>query len=872
MHPLELKEAIVEHGVLHLYGPSGTGKSHLAKHLAIELVKERYIPILISAKYYEGNFAALLDRSVEHLTKAPAESLISGALTAGSTPLLILDGFNECPEVLRSELIKGVKALQLRRPVRIVVTSRLEIPSDFSLPGRACKLDALASEERDRLISFYGGPAGSLVEILRTPLDVRIAAENAGRINSSSFSQYDLFHAYARGRLSDDFSLGFGFLTKCASIMTTVLTSVLAESEFYRVAQATAGTKANMLVETVRASGLVVFSRGHFSFWHEKIQRFFQAEALLLKYTDKAELAAALRSPRNEDTLEFVLGAQRDASSIQLCLPAIRSEALLLSLLHGEMGSGAAAAIRAAMHQLLHRAHQELRELKMTKIGEPSSRYSALSITSPFQWKEYEQRLLGLLGKAFIEGFLCEEVLDLIEHSEKECLAGASELYPRRPWRFLFPALYVGISPQSLPVSRIIEAIHGGFRGAWSPEPQKILSERLGKLEHQSPGILFLLATYTRDLLWSSSYSEALAAQILALLRRMWSTGLYHLRLEAAQLAHSLTHQINEPIRSELETWLESLLGDDVILNTFVFEALAQHRDLGVTSEERVYEEIRAILDGPRDEEACQMAGTIFANQFEEIVSDHYYPAVQALQGKDRVDFYVMAAMGREPGYMFTDLILRRLIEFKAPEAYPAFERWSSPPQPVGIISDDIFGSFLLAHIGLARTAQRLPAFAVPSDQNEESWRVWGEILFWLHKPDASQASIREACASCWRKLLGPLLLASIDPLFEMERYARSRDLRGEIYHPVETAFRHELKALYEKALPRSSELTSVFRFPSHWADDRATYMIEELGRFGDEDSALVIEPHVESLVLGRSAVNAIRSIRERLTSGNVPS
>jgi len=809
---------------------------------------------------------------VEHLTKAPAESLISGALTAGSTPLLILDGFNECPEVLRSELIKGVKALQLRRPVRIVVTSRLEIPSDFSLPGRACKLDALASEERDRLISFYGGPAGSLVEILRTPLDVRIAAENAGRINSSSFSQYDLFHAYARGRLSDDFSLGFGFLTKCASIMTTVLTSVLAESEFYRVAQATAGTNANRLAERVRESGLVVFSHGYCSFWHEKIQRFFQAEALLLQHIDKVALADALRSPRNEDTLEFVLGAHKDPSAIQLCLPAIRSEDLLLSLLHGEMGAAAAAAVQVTMHQLLHKAHQELQDLTMTKIGEPSSRYSVLSITSTVRWEEHEYRLLGFLARAFIEGFLCEEVLNLIEQSEKECLARASEIYPRRPWRYLFPALYVGIGPQSLPVSRVIQAIHGRFRGAWSPEPKKILSERLGKLEHQSPGIVFLLATYTRDLFWSSSYSETLATQLLELLRCMWSTGLDHLKLEAAHLAHSLAHHIKEPIRSEVETWLESLPGDNITLNTFVFDALAQYRDLGVTSEERVYEEIREILDGPRGEEACQMAGTIFANQFEGIVSGHYYPAVQALQGKDRIDFYVMAAMGREPGYLFIDLILRRLIEFGAPEAYPAFEKWSSPPRPVGIVSDDIFGSFLLAHIGLARTAQRLPVFAVSSDQNEESWRVWGEILFWLHKPDASQASVREACASCWIKLLGPLLLASVDPLFEMEKYARSRDLRGEIYHPVETAFRYELKALYEKALPRNSDLTSIFRFPSDWANDRATFMIEELGRFGDEGSVLVIEPHVESPVLGRSAVNSIRSIRERLTSGKVPS
>jgi len=654
--------------------------------------------------------------------------------------------------------------------------------------------------------------------------------------------------------------------------MTDALTSALTESEFYRVAQATAGTKTDRLLEVAREAGLVVCSHGYCSFWHEKIQRFFQAEALLQQHTDKAALAEALCSPRNEDALEFVLGALKDARAVQLCLAALRSEELLLSLLRGEMGTTAVAAIRAATHQLLHKADQELQELTMTKGEESSSWFGALVITSPVAWKEYEYRLLGFLGRAFIEGFFCQEMLNLIENSERACLEKSGELYPGHRWRYLFPVLYIGISPRSLPVSRVIQAIHGRFRGAWSPVTQQMLATLLANPEQQSPGILFLLATYARDSLWNSGYTDPFVIQLPMLLRCMWNTKLYHLRLEAAQLAESAAHWIEEPVHSELETWLESLLGNDVILNTFVFDALAQYRDLGVTSEERVYEEIQDILSGPRDETACRMAGAIFASQIEEIVSTHYYSAIQALQGKDRLEFHVMAALGREPGYLSVDLILRRLIEFAAPEAYPAFEKWSSPPRPNGIISDDLAGAFLLSHIGMAQTAESLPAFDLSPDQNEESWRTWGEILFWLHRPGVSTASAREACAPCWRKLQGPLLLASIDPLFEMERYARFHSLRGGIYNTAETTFPHELKTLHEKALPKNSELTSILGFPSHWRDDRAIFMIEELGRLGDEDSILVIEPHVESATLGRSAVNAIRCIRERLISGKASS
>ncbi len=875
VQPMDLKGELAEHGVVHLYGPSGSGKSHLAKHLSMDLISERYASILVPAKYYQRDLKALLDKSVDHLTSVSAESIILGSAGAGFTVLLVLDGFNECPESLRADLVKDVKALQLRMAIQLIITSRTEVPCDSMLPGRVYKLDFLNHDERSRLIAYYGGPTGGIVDILRTPLDVRIAAESAARIEASSPTQYDLFHAYARHRLQAEPNLGFALLAKCAGKMADILAWTLSESEYHRLVQVTAGVSAGRTLEAVSDSGLMSFSHGHCSFWHERIQRFFQAEALLLQHTDVTELAAKLRSPRNEDVQGLILGALKDASAVQSCISAIQSEKLLLSMLCGDVGASVAAAVEASTRQVLNKAYQEISSLTIARNEDPQYPYGILSITSPVLWEEHEYLLVNFIGEAFSKGYFCDEILELIRRFDRICSEKAAEIIPKNPWAYLFPALYVGISPRTPLLGRIIQKIPLKIQWEWSAIAGKSMYVQLESLEHQSPGILLLLSAYVRDSLWHTA-ETSLLIQLPKFIQHLWDTRIYHLRLEAAELGQAAAHRIEEPLRTEVEELLESFVGQnimlngavqDVMLNSAVIEALAQYKDLGVASEEGARSEVREVLDGPRDEEACVMAASLFGDQFKEVLGNHYYVAIEELEGKDRTDFHVMAALGMRSGDFFLDSILRRLIESRTPEACTAFERWISLPRPEGVNCSSLAGVFLLAHVGLARSEGSLPVTGPMSDQDEESWRVWGEILFWLHKPGVPEAYIREVCAPCWRSLQGPLLLASIDPIFEMEKYARGRisSPSPEIYKPVEFFFPHEVRILYENALPKNRDLTSLFGLSSHWEAGRAVFLIEGLGRLGDEGSILVLRPYAESDQVGRSAIEAVRSIRGRL-------
>lgn len=62
--------------------------------------------------------------------------------------------------------------MQLREPVRLVVTSRPGVACDSVLQGPVYRLDLLTAEETERFIAFLGAPIRSLAEILRTPLDL----------------------------------------------------------------------------------------------------------------------------------------------------------------------------------------------------------------------------------------------------------------------------------------------------------------------------------------------------------------------------------------------------------------------------------------------------------------------------------------------------------------------------------------------------------------------------------------------------------------------------------------------------------------------------------------------------------------------------
>src|SRR5262249_46498399 len=153
----------------------------------------------------------------------------------------------------------------------------------------------------------------------------------------------------------------------------------------------------------------------------------------------------------------------------------------------------------------------------------------------------------------------------------------------------------------------------------------------LGTLGGRSPGELFLLCNVLK------SRPEALPELVPELLRACWATGLYHLRLDALQAAEWSAGVLRGGVREEVQEILGGLHSRNVFLRTAIVDALLCYGMVeSPVSHEQAAREVAAILGAPENADTCRAAYHVVANQLEEIVSEAYSAAYDALEAADR--------------------------------------------------------------------------------------------------------------------------------------------------------------------------------------------------------------------------------------------
>ena len=173
-------------------------------------------------------------------------------------------------------------------------------------------------------------------------------------------------------------------------------------------------------------------------------------------------------------------------------------------------------------------------------------------------------------------------------------------------------------------------------------------------------------------------------------------------------------------------------------------------------------------------------------------------------------------------------------------------------------------GVFLLAHLGLALVADCPPALNLTGEVRTDSWKAWGEIIFWSHKPGLSREEIGQRCAPLWRALREELVLGSVDPWYRVERFALGSGPGVQQYRPVVEVFPAEALWLIEAVLDPLDGLVSVFGQWNLEDDERASFVLDQLGRVGDSRALILLQPYLDSEVLGPAATKAARQIQLR--------
>lgn len=862
----DLLAALRTGGVLALLGPSGAGKSHLIKHLALQLASDGCASVIVRSKYYKGDFPSFLDGAIGHITLYTFDALIAGCKSTQIPLILFVDGLNETGQAMREDLVDKLLQLKLRKEnLSILVTTRHEVAELERLNGSVVNLSLPSTEQRAKLCKTYGVPervADSWSEVIRTPFDVKLAGEIAEVSITQPLTQYSFLHAYLEGKLGHLQDVSFSLLTEMASRMSQRLTWVLPRTEVHRLVRRMAD--GIDLLTPLFDSAILAEAVEHVSFWHERFQHFFQAESLLTK-TDAGDLLGdEIGRPRNRDALPLVVSTLQDSIVIRTCLYSVRSPETLFAVLRGELGPFARAVLEIDAREVLTKAKKELDRVQIRlRVSNDRSPHE-IRAEGIENWSERERCLLAAVGCLLRSGPFLTDFLDLLQASEARCVEELKSLQVSKRHRYsiVLRFLLIGTSPQALSVTHIYPSLLllGVREGKWSGEAEQELMLRLTGVEREKPAILFLLCQFCREKLWDDP-DPNLVSELPGLIQACKDWGIYHLDLEAIQLAESAGQKLPRAEREKVEEILNSYLGSDPLLNSVVFEALTNYTevDVGVSLESALVE-IRSLLRLPRGEEVNHRAGAIFDLQFEDIFQGVYHEAVQQLTQEEGLEFRIRAALGIERHSFFLTILLKELIDANVAETRPAFERWITPPDSPVVFSDDLGGVFLLAHLGLARLAAPVPEADSSEDPDSAAWREWGKIVYWLHRFDLEEAQRISNCLVPWRKLTGELLRSAIDPWCWLVRYRRLGAF-GDM--PIEKPFPRQLRKLLEAGLGVASELTCLFVAPFE-PGRRTRTMIGYLGRVGNESTAVFLEQWADSEDFGTEAIKAIREIRSR--------
>jgi len=88
-----------------IVGPAGSGKTHLAKHMALFALDNDTIPLFISAQHFEGKLSTLLDRSIAHVYPNSASHFLKIVRHLGHRIVLVVDAIDRCRSQLFNTLL-----------------------------------------------------------------------------------------------------------------------------------------------------------------------------------------------------------------------------------------------------------------------------------------------------------------------------------------------------------------------------------------------------------------------------------------------------------------------------------------------------------------------------------------------------------------------------------------------------------------------------------------------------------------------------------------------------------------------------------------------------------------------------------------------
>ena len=864
--------ALQQHQHVQLAGPSGTGKTHLARHLLVSIADGPLVPVLIEGTMYEGRLSPLLDRAVAAFTTASPRELQLAAAIGGQAILLVVDGFNECPQALQERLLRDLSSFCRWSQAVTLITTQVAITMPSNLSGTVVRIGTLTAEDRQAILSSYGAPEITrMCEPFTTAYELAIAAECAGEL-FGAVTRASLFSAFVRRRLRTGAHPAHtrDALRQLALAMDAELAASLPADQAERTVEqylADHSAPRDVLDEALDSS-ITASQHGRVTFTHELLGRFLAAEALLLGNRDLPSLVGALRSPRHEDLAPMAVDLESDVTRAGELLSGLAVSRLYTQALRGESGAAATRAARLAAHQLLQAVTHGLASVTFKVHPEYQ-----LSVAGGHELSAADRALLAATGALAREGLFLPEVMQLLDATDTACRRSAQAQARSEGLRPTVSAMVatvlagIGGTARSQVAAAIILASTDLTRiddliPARSRRPRVSSGDIAAYLNAATPdnhGRLLLLAGF----LATSQGMEA-AALALRLLRICIDSGAYHVQLEGLNTIRTFVNETSgTPLGHEIAGYLQGAdLSGNLALSTLHVEILHAYGLIDFHYDGDLSAEIEQILHGPVNDDSIARAHSIISNQFEEVISEPYFTAIESLDPADKVKLYTIAALGPPTAGLTNDWLLRELAASADRAALPALQHWATHLEQSGFYPQGSTACYLLAMQGCALHMDTPPQLASCQTDDQAAWQCYGAIIFWLDKAGLSDEEVTARCASHWQQLTGPLLPAAADPLVRFYRASGSYDQDGRpVFARIILRFPAEARQILQWSIRHRDTLTSVF--PSADQEDRTRTVIDMLGTVGNSETIELLHGFTDDQAFGRAAVDAVKRLTD---------
>ena len=172
--------ALARPGDVLLLGRSGLGKSFHLEHYRRRCLGTNEVPVLLFARYYQRDLNRAIHKSIGQFTALTPGELLDAIKLVGKRPVLLVDGWNDCPPSLERDLSDDLGAFQLRYNAKLVTASHTLLFHSVFASAEKVELAPLGDEHKQAIFSFYAGQHAHRVplrsyEPFSTAFDLSIA-------------------------------------------------------------------------------------------------------------------------------------------------------------------------------------------------------------------------------------------------------------------------------------------------------------------------------------------------------------------------------------------------------------------------------------------------------------------------------------------------------------------------------------------------------------------------------------------------------------------------------------------------------------------------------------------------------------------------